>query len=83
MVKDLKKVTQYKRKIFFTLSASFGDTLASLGSCTNDSRTRIVENLSLGTTSHSKPYKLGWLLDHGELVVNKKNHHFLVHREIP
>ena len=40
------------------------------GSCTNVMSARMVEKLAMKTTPHAKPYKLQWLSDDGELVVN-------------
>jgi len=42
------------------------------GSCTNVASTRVVDKLGLPTISHTKPYKLLWLSEEGELVVNKQ-----------
>ena len=42
------------------------------GSCINVASTRLVEKLGLKTTPHPKPYKLQWLSDNGELVVDKQ-----------
>ena len=42
------------------------------GSCTNVASTRLVEKLGLKTTPHPKPYKLQWLSDNDELVVDKQ-----------
>ena len=42
------------------------------GSCTNVASTRLVEKFGLKTIPHPKPYKLQWLSDNGELVVNKQ-----------
>jgi len=42
------------------------------GSCTNVASTRVVEKLALRTISHTKPYKLQWLSDEGEIMVNKQ-----------
>jgi len=42
------------------------------GSYTNVASTRLVEKLGLKTTPHPKPYKLQWLSDNGELVVDKQ-----------
>ena len=42
------------------------------GSCANVASTRLMEKLGLKTTPHPKPYKLQWLSDNGELVVNKQ-----------
>jgi len=52
------------------------DKLCSLivdrGSCTNVASTRVVEKLGLPTISHAKPYKLQWLSEEGEIIVNKQ-----------
>ena len=42
------------------------------GSCTNVASTRLMEKLGLKTTPHPKPYKLQWLSDNGELVVDEQ-----------
>ncbi|XP_028216647.1 uncharacterized protein LOC114398673 [Glycine soja] len=42
------------------------------GSCTNVASTRLVKKLGLKTTPYPKPYKLQWLSDNGELVVDKQ-----------
>ena len=33
---------------------------------------RVVEKLGLPTMSHTKPYKLQWFSEEGEIMVNKK-----------
>jgi len=42
------------------------------GSCTNVGSTIVVDKLGLPTISHTKPSKLQWPSEEGELVVNKK-----------
>ncbi|XP_027368822.1 uncharacterized protein LOC113874810 [Abrus precatorius] len=42
------------------------------GSCTNVASIRLIEKLNLTTTPHPKSYKLQWLSDEGELVVNRQ-----------
>ena len=42
------------------------------GSCANVPSTRVVEKLGLPTISHTKPYKLQWLSEEGEIMVNKQ-----------
>ena len=42
------------------------------GSCTNVASTSLVEKLNLKTLKHSRPYKLQWLNDCGEVKVNKQ-----------
>ena len=42
------------------------------GSCTNVANTILVEKLNLPTLKHSRPYKLQWLHDCGEIKVNKQ-----------
>jgi len=42
------------------------------GSCKNVASTRVVEKLELPTLSHTQPYKLQWLSEEGEIIVNKQ-----------
>ena len=42
------------------------------GSCTNVASTRLVRKLDLKTTPHPRPYKLQWLSENGELIVNQQ-----------
>ena len=42
------------------------------GSCTNVISARLVDKLKLKTSSHPKPYKLQWLSENGELIVDKQ-----------
>jgi hypothetical protein len=42
------------------------------GSCTNVASTILVEKLNLPTLKHSKPYKLQWLNDCGEVRVDRQ-----------
>jgi len=42
------------------------------GSCANMASTRVVEKLGLPTISHTNPYKLQWLSEKGEIMVNKQ-----------
>ena len=42
------------------------------GSCTNVASAIMVEKLGLPTIKHSKPYKLQWLNDSGEVRVTKQ-----------
>lgn len=42
------------------------------GSCTNVASTTMVEKLGLPTIKHSRPYKLQWLNDSGEVRVNRQ-----------
>jgi len=42
------------------------------GSCANVASTRVVEKLGFPTISHAKPYKLQWLSEEGEIMVNKQ-----------
>jgi len=42
------------------------------GSCGNVASTRVVEKLGLPTISHTKPYKIKWLSEEGEIMVNKQ-----------
>ena len=44
------------------------------GSCVNVdvASTRLVSKLALSTSPHPRPYKLQWLNDNGELLVDKQ-----------
>jgi len=42
------------------------------GGCTNVTSTRVVEKLGLPTIFHTKPYKLQWFSEEGEMMVNKQ-----------
>ena len=42
------------------------------GSCTNVTRTTMVEKLGMPTSKHPRPYKLQWLNYSGEVRVNKQ-----------
>ena len=41
-------------------------------SCTNVTSTTLVKKLRMPTSKHSRPYKLQWLNDNGEVRVNKQ-----------
>jgi len=64
-----------KENIFHT-HYLINDNLCSLivdgGSYTNVASIRVVEKLWLPTISHTMPYKLQWLSEDGELIVNKQ-----------
>jgi len=42
------------------------------GSCCNCCSTRLVEKLNLQVVPHPRPYKLQWINEDGELIVNKQ-----------
>jgi len=42
------------------------------GSYANVASTKVVDKLGLPTISHTKPYKLQWLSEVGEIIVNKQ-----------
>ena len=42
------------------------------GSCINVASATLVEKLNLPTLNHSRPYKLQWLNDCGEVKVNRQ-----------
>lgn len=42
------------------------------GSCANVASIRTVEKLSLSTRTHPRPYRLQWLNDEKELLVDKQ-----------
>ena len=41
------------------------------GSCTNVASQRLIEKLTLKTSPHLRPYKLQWLSENEELVVDR------------
>ena len=64
-----------RENIFHTRCLIKGHTCSLIidgGSCTNVASSRLVQKLSLDTTPHPKPYKLQWLSDNGDLVVDKQ-----------
>ena len=64
-----------KGRTFFILGAWSWGKICSLiidgGSCTNVASQRLIEKLSLKTSSHPRPYKLQWLSENEELVVDR------------
>jgi len=46
--------------------------IRDVGSCANATCTIVVEKLGLLIISHTKPYKLQWLSEEGEIMVNKQ-----------
>jgi len=71
-----KSFDESQRENIFHTRYLINDKLCSLivdgGSCTNVASTRVVEKLGLPTISHAKPYKLQWLSEEGEIIVNKQ-----------
>ncbi|XP_042446204.1 uncharacterized protein LOC122031159, partial [Zingiber officinale] len=64
-----------RENIFHTRYLIQGKTCSMIidgGSCTNVASTRMVTKLNLKTTPHARPYKLQWLSNSGELVVNQQ-----------
>ncbi|XP_042423751.1 uncharacterized protein LOC122011425, partial [Zingiber officinale] len=64
-----------RENIFHTRCLIQGKTCSMIidgGSCTNVASTRLVTKLNLKTTPHARPYKLQWLSNSGELVVNQQ-----------
>jgi len=64
-----------RENIFHTRCLINGHTCSLIidgGSCTNVASSKLVQKLSLETTPHPKPYKLQWLSDNGDLVVDKQ-----------
>ena len=56
----------------FLIEGRLCSLIIDSGSCTNVMSERMVEKLNLKTTLHAKPYKLQWLSDDGEMVVNRQ-----------
>jgi hypothetical protein len=64
-----------RENIFHTRCLILGKTCSLIidgGSCANVASARLVEKLSLQTTPHPRPYKLQWLSEEGEMIVNKQ-----------
>ncbi|NRK25625.1 retroviral-like aspartic protease, partial [Salmonella enterica subsp. enterica serovar Typhi] len=73
LVKEGEK--SQRKNIFHTRCLINGHTCSLMidgGSCTNVASSRLVQKLSLDTTTHLKPYKLQWLSDNGDLVIDKQ-----------
>ncbi|XP_068493476.1 uncharacterized protein [Phaseolus vulgaris] len=72
----LKPFDETQRENIFHSRCLINDRVCSLivdgGSCANVASTRVVDKLGLPTISHAKPYKLQWLSEVGEIVVNKQ-----------
>ena len=70
----LKPSDETQRENIFHSRCLINDRVCSLivdgGSCANVASTRVVDKLGLPTISQAKPYKLQWLSEVGEIVVN-------------
>ena len=73
---QLQALYQSQRDNIFHIRCYINEKLCSLivdsGSCTNVASSRLVSKLNLETKPHPRPYKLWWLSEDGELVVNKQ-----------
>jgi len=71
-----KPFDERQRENIFHTRCLINDKLCSLivdgCSCTNVASTRMVDKLGLPTIFHAKPYKLQWLSEYGEIIVNKQ-----------
>jgi len=64
-----------RENIFHTrclVSGKVCSLIIDSGSCTNVASTRLVTKLGLKTTPHPRPYKLQWLKESVELLVDKQ-----------
>jgi len=72
----LKPFDESERENIFHTRCFISYKLCSLivdgRSCANVASTRVVDKLGLPTISHAKPYKLQWLSEEGQIIVNKK-----------
>ena len=72
----LQPVDENQRENIFHTRCLTQNNICSLivdgGSCANVASTRVVDKLGLPTISHTKPYKLQWLSEVGEIIVNKQ-----------
>jgi len=55
----------------FLINEKLCSLIVEAGSCINVASTRVVDKLGLPTISHTKPYKLQWLSEEEEIIVNK------------
>jgi len=73
-----KPFDESQRENNFHTRCLINDKLCSLmvdgGSCTNVASTIVVDKLRLTTISHTKPYKLQWLSEEGEIIISKQVH---------
>jgi len=71
-----KPFDQSQRENIFNTRCLINNKLCSSivhrGSYTNVASTRVVEKLRLPTIFHAKPYKIQWLSEEGEIIVNKQ-----------
>ena len=68
-------VEQQRENIFYTrcrINNKVCSVIIDGGSCTNVASTILVEKLNLATLKHSRPYKLQWLNDCGEVRVDRQ-----------
>jgi len=77
MLKTIQKpFDETQRENIFHTRCLIKNKLCSMiideGSCANMESTRVVEKLGLPTISHTKPYKLQWFSEDGEIMVNKE-----------
>jgi len=72
----LKPFDESQRENIFHTRCFINDKLCSLivdeDSCANVASTIVVDKFGLSTISHAKPYKLQWLSEEGEIIVNKQ-----------
>jgi len=72
----LKPFDESQRENIFHTRCLINDKLCSLivdeRSFAKVASTRVVDKLGLSTISHAKPYKLQWLSEEGEIIVNKQ-----------
>ncbi|KAG2712430.1 hypothetical protein I3760_04G125400 [Carya illinoinensis] len=71
----MDEAEQQRENIFHTICHINGKVCSMIidgGSCTNVASTTLVEKLNLPTLKHSRPYKLQWLNDCGEVRVDRQ-----------
>lgn len=72
---QVKEVTKVQRENIFHTRCHVRNKVCSViidgGSCTNVANTTTAEKLGMLTIKNSRPYKLQWLNDSGEVRVNK------------
>ncbi|PKI54890.1 hypothetical protein CRG98_024721 [Punica granatum] len=82
-----KGVEEVQRENIFHTRCYVKDNVCSViidgGSCTNVASTTMVEKLELSMLKHPRPYKLQWLNDSGEIMVNKQEYDDVFPEETP
>ena len=63
---------QFTQVLYTKVSRIHRLTIIDGGSCTNVAIQRLIEKFALKTSPYPRPYKLQWLSENGELVVDRQ-----------